>query len=113
MASATPKSIIDDITPYIGKRVLDDAFRITVLNQANDHFCAYANWRWLCRAAAEIDLSGTQTYNWTSSSPVAKVVFIYAVNKGGQITALHPFSTVPEYAAICVSQLGFLHTFSP
>lgn len=106
MATAKPVDIVNGLKPYMGTKALSDEFRITLLNQANDHFSAYADWRWLTRAAPEITLvndgqtpaKGRQTYNWLPADnwPVAKVVFAYGVREQGQISSLHPLSSVPE-----------------
>ena len=94
MASRKPKDIIEGLIPFAGDRPLEDTHSITLLNMANHHFSAYANWRWLTRPGSEIDLAANQTYDWTSTSPILKVIACQIINKGGQISTIYPVSSV-------------------
>ena len=95
MASARPKELIDGMIPFIGSRPLDDPYRITLLNLANDHFSSYANWRWLTRAESELTLSNAQSYEWTPTSPILRVIGVYGINKSGQTSLLPPITSAP------------------
>ena len=94
MAQITPKAVIDGLIPFMGDRPLTDSLRMTLLNMAVNHFSVYADWRWLTRTADEITLTNTQIYDWESSSPILKVIYVQLINRG-KISVLPPASVVP------------------